>query len=73
MRGDKLMKLGNIDVKAMEQLNKEIAIEMDLIAIQGEEKYTFLTNKITEEKLSYLKIIFNNEFQLKEIEHDRVK
>lgn len=67
------MKLGNIDVKAMEQLNKEIAIEMDLIAIQGEEKHTFFTDKITEEKLSYLKIIFNNEFQLKEIEHDIVK
>lgn len=71
--GGELMKLRDIDVKAMEQLNKEIAVEMNLISVKNESENTFFTNKITEEKLSYLKLIFNDEFQLKEIELETVK
>lgn len=67
-----MITISNIDANAMNVMEKQIAIDMKLIAINDENKKSFFTNVITEEKLSYLRLIFDDKFRISELEEERI-
>lgn len=67
-----MITISNIDANAMNVMEKQIAIDMKLIAINDEKKKSFFTNVITEEKLSYLRLIFDDKFRISELEEEKI-
>lgn len=54
----------NIDAYSMEKLSKSIAIDMRLITVLKDNKLKVLTDEITEEKKSYLNLVFLKKYEI---------